>query len=1466
MSPEADNTRSRTKALFEEMFSAYINVAKDLTPTSMHIRKLKSLAKENELYDRIQIDDTGKVSIDMREVNIEEIVPVLCSAFDALIEFAEFILGAEEAVTQAEECITPILERYGILPYEIGVMERILRGRYGARVPTGVPGLDYHLGGGYPKGRSVLLEGPTSNEREKFAYQFVKEGLSRRASVLVLLSHESPKDFRKKMTAMGVRTSDYERRGYLAIIDWYSYRERTVAGVEEDGAITAASRDLTDLDMALGRAIRRMAAGVQRYALIDMISAALNLYDSKKVYDFTLSLKTRLEKDGFTSLFVLEKGAHDRKTVSAIYQTMAGILDLHRELVEDQISATLAVRMMMGAKYEEKPLPLFLSQKGVYVLEKGLDREKILAEFTNLPGIGPAKARALLEQGFTSLADLSAASLTELCEVPGITLRLARNIKEYLLARPFEEELIPPEKEGAVCTSCGARLKPHMTACPICGERVAPLEVVTEKVEMEISELDEDISALLEELEAEEEIRSTLVDVEGIEKEARRALDELVKEIPEVEELPEEAPPPPEWIEKEIRELLKLGIEEETKIVAPRKLEEEVELALEEMVEEIPEMKELPEEVAPPPELPAPIVVDTVDIGREAKTALDEVIRGLPEIRDLLVEYPKCPRCGASIKEDQAVCFSCYSFLVDPKELVARGYTSTKTKGRFVGMVNTEGRINGLINGVRPLKGRINGVVNGKPHISGRIRGKPFEGKINGIINGVGRINGLVNDQGHINGLINGSGRVNGLVNGAMYRHIPRGLEIWRARRARAHQTRRMATIGLVALTLIFLTAFVTLMPFSDLFPQKMPALPIAIDGNFSDWHRDILFPSASTPMINQNIDIVSTATEDNGGRYLAIYVEVAGAILSGEPVDAEGLVDKVRAFIDADGSMSTGYEIEGMGAEHIIEISGWRQEVSSAALFRHGGDGWDWNCFSMQGSVSARLSGSRLETQVDWSVLGNASAPRVLVSTQSWEGGYDCADFVTSSGRGALRVVQECVGDVVSGANARLTRLEVVAGHGGASINGLRMQLNGSAASPSLIRLVRSDGTEIASASPFGREVELSFPAITIPEGEVQTLYLEANVQSLAAGSTLSLMLHSPEDILTEAPVRLVTAARRFAYISSSPTAPVVDGGFAEWDAVHEDEAGDAPASADIVRYGAISSGAALHLYTEVSGAILSGAAIPLKIMERVTGPTPPPNITVGDSDRDTVPDDVDPMPYDFNNDGIADEESFVEIDGMLYQDIDMDGAPDYPRVSMNGSTDMWLNTTLPLNLTGMFVSVYIGPVERPINTGEDTIRFYIDEDNSTATGYSFSAMGADYLLEFKGKYGRVRNASLMRFTGAHPGEWKWALEGTNLTYALDTSALEVVVPVEAREGMVAVEIMNWAGELDAVNQMRVHPWTTTRALDHEWNEDSGGEGEIPSAPEFPLSIGVAGQLLMAIALILRRRALICVPHRASL
>ena len=310
-------------------------------------------------------------------------------------------------------------------------------------------------------------------------------------------------------------------------------------------------------------------------------------------------------------------------------------------------------------------------------------------------------------------------------------------------------------------------------------------------------------------------------------------------------------------------------------------------------------------------------------------------------------------------------------------------------------------------------------------------------------------------------------------------------------------------------------------------------------------------------------------------------------------------------------------------------------------------------------------------------------------------------------------------------------------------SFDSLRVQIAGTSppSAASSLRLM-AGATLVAQVFPAARDVSFAFPATTLADGSTTTLSLVGDFAA-AGGETFGIRLPSAHPFGVNAAavgLRENPGARTLGYLGTIPSAPRVDGGFDEWTGLTTDPPGDVSPRAnpniDLAHEGARSVGGSTFLYADVTGRILQGTSVPERAKPTpVQGPLP-----VGDTDRDTVPDSLDPFPLDFNNDGTPDSQTNGDYDG--------DGITDY---GIAAGTDYWLNTTIPGSFpapyAGRVITLYIGPTSKPSVFGEDVLRVFLDIDNSTGSGYAIGGIGADRLVEIRGKDGLTTQSALLAF-----------------------------------------------------------------------------------------------------------------------
>ncbi len=154
------------------------------------------------------------------------------------------------------------------------------------RSPSGVPGLDPMLAGGFWTGSSTLLAGPTGSGKTTMAIQFILEGLRRGERCLLVNFQENPTQLAHQMEEIGGKLDD-DTRGRLELL-YYSAVELPI------------DRIVVSIFQTLQRgAIRRVVID----ALGDLAMAA---NDPTRMHDYLYALVQHFAVRGVSSLLTLE--------------------------------------------------------------------------------------------------------------------------------------------------------------------------------------------------------------------------------------------------------------------------------------------------------------------------------------------------------------------------------------------------------------------------------------------------------------------------------------------------------------------------------------------------------------------------------------------------------------------------------------------------------------------------------------------------------------------------------------------------------------------------------------------------------------------------------------------------------------------------------------------------------------------------------------------------------------------------------------------------------------------------------------------------------------------------------------------------------------------------------------------------------------------------------------------------------
>src|SRR5438445_979531 len=563
------------------------------------------------------------------------------------------------------------------------------------------------------------------------------------------------------------------------------------------------------------------------------------------------------------------------------------------------------------------------------------------------------------------------------------------------------------------------------------------------------------------------------------------------------------------------------------------------------------------------------------------------------------------------------------------------------------------------------------------------------------------------------------------------------------------------------------------------------PSPFVQIDGDFSDWAKFPAYADAVTDQVqNPDVNLVSIKVASQGQDLFA-YARLQGLLFQGARTNE---TDSIFVFLDEDNNRLTGYPVGDLGADALVEITGWRDsrrllDHMTSYLFDQSTSPLsnDLNWFIPGGSADAEFNGQQIELRT---TVKQPMATRVLVYAADNFGDQDPADGSVQPTIPTVVIGQQTVApDIVVGPNATVLRITLSPMGGVPHLTALSLTRLGTSVDSVNVWLYRDDGSgaldpadvRLATASMVGNSA--TFP-INLDLATPAVLWVEAAWGNLTPTATFGLKVAG---IASNGSPSFQPPETGLVYLGAAPASLRVDGAFGDWrgrpygqdilgDVTNRTGAPQYDANVDLLAT-AVDVGANFTGYVRVDGRLLGGQDIPT-----TRSRTYPVAV---DTDLDTVPDSVENLlgpnlTRDFNNDNITDDRTNGDVDG--------DGIPDYPA-----GPDCWLNTTIPSwyppPYAGRSVTRYICPIGLPPEAGVDVVYAYIDADNSSATGLWSDVQGRiygfDYAIAVIGRNGAVNSSGLYAFVPARANPWNFvrpidvALDAHRMEFSVNSSAL---------------------------------------------------------------------------------------------
>lgn len=217
------------------------------------------------------------------------------------------------------------------------------------RIPSGVPGLDRLIEGGYVKGSSILVSGSAGTGKTIFGVQFLLEGVRQGEKVLFITLGEPADDIRKDVIRFGwdLEKLENEKKFFLKEQDPFRATMESVTNVADEIKDLGAKRVVIDSSTAIG----------------------LYTKDAFQVRKTLFQLLTAIRKVGATVMFTSEI-SEDSKILSSFGMEefiSDAVIILHYLGIGESIYNSIQVRKMRRTKHEKDIYPMEIGENGIII-------------------------------------------------------------------------------------------------------------------------------------------------------------------------------------------------------------------------------------------------------------------------------------------------------------------------------------------------------------------------------------------------------------------------------------------------------------------------------------------------------------------------------------------------------------------------------------------------------------------------------------------------------------------------------------------------------------------------------------------------------------------------------------------------------------------------------------------------------------------------------------------------------------------------------------------------------------------------------------------------------------------------------------------------------------------------------------------------------------------------------------------
>lgn len=226
------------------------------------------------------------------------------------------------------------------------------------RCPTGIPGLDELLDGGFPRGRTILLSGTCGTGKTIFGVEFLYNGIIKynEPGILVMLE-QNIEHLKKDLLKFNFNLDELEDLGKLVVIDAslskFNINDINLPTPSHDKSFSLTSKEIIGtkeiVDIIVDTAKEMKAERV----VIDSLPALDNLIkDGEEVREVMLSMNYKLQNAELTSILIDEIAGNQPQDGIKEY-VVDGVIRLYYTTTGPDAGRSLVIQKMRGTRHSE---------------------------------------------------------------------------------------------------------------------------------------------------------------------------------------------------------------------------------------------------------------------------------------------------------------------------------------------------------------------------------------------------------------------------------------------------------------------------------------------------------------------------------------------------------------------------------------------------------------------------------------------------------------------------------------------------------------------------------------------------------------------------------------------------------------------------------------------------------------------------------------------------------------------------------------------------------------------------------------------------------------------------------------------------------------------------------------------------------------------------------------------------------